>query len=75
MCDQQKLKRRLHRFVRVYTYQNATLLEITCRGSLMIALVQDSFSMVAINPVTLKKNCVKMRFIDDGTVIFYLLVG
>ena len=28
-----KLKRRLHRLVRVYTCQNATLLEITCRGS------------------------------------------
>ena len=28
-----KLKRRLHRLVWVYTCQNATLLEITCRGS------------------------------------------
>ena len=28
-----KLKRRLHRLVWVYTFQNATLLEITCRGS------------------------------------------
>ena len=28
-----KLKRRFHRLVRVYTCQNATLLEITCRGS------------------------------------------
>ena len=28
-----KLKRRLHRLVRVYTCQNATLLEITCQGS------------------------------------------
>ena len=27
------LKRRLHRLVCVYTYQNATLLEITCCGS------------------------------------------
>ena len=41
----------------------------------MIALVQDSFSMVAINPVTLKKKCVEIGFIDDGIVIFYLLVG
>ena len=30
-----KLKRRLHRFVLVYTCQNATLLEITCRGSIL----------------------------------------
>ena len=30
-----KLKRRLHRLVWVYTCQNATLLEITCRGSNM----------------------------------------
>ena len=28
-----KLKRRMHRLVWVYTCQNATLLEITCRGS------------------------------------------
>ena len=28
-----KLKRRLHRFVWVYSCQNATLLEITCHGS------------------------------------------
>ena len=28
-----KLKRRLHRLVWVYTCKNATLLEITCRGS------------------------------------------
>ena len=28
-----KVKRRLHRFVLVYAFQNATLLEITCRGS------------------------------------------
>ena len=28
-----KLKRGLHRLVRVYTCQNATLLKITCRGS------------------------------------------
>ena len=29
-----KLKRRLQRFVRVYTCQNATLLETSCHGSL-----------------------------------------
>ena len=28
-----KLTRRLHRIIRVYTCQNTTLLEITCRGS------------------------------------------
>ena len=28
-----KIERRLHRLVRVYTLQNATLLEITCHGS------------------------------------------
>ena len=31
-----KLKRRLHRLVWVYPCQNATLLEITCRGSIMM---------------------------------------
>ena len=31
-----KLKRRLHRLVWVYSFQNATLLEITCRGSFVI---------------------------------------
>ena len=31
-----KLKTRLHRLVWVYTYQNATLLEITCHGSLIL---------------------------------------
>ena len=30
-----KLERRLHRLVWVYSCQNATLLEITCRGSIM----------------------------------------
>ena len=30
-----KLKRRLHRLVWVYTCQNATLLEITCHGSII----------------------------------------
>ena len=34
-----KLKRRLQRLVRVYTCQNATLLEITCRGSNVLALI------------------------------------
>ena len=32
-------KRRLHRLVCVYTCQNATLLEITCRGSIFFLLV------------------------------------
>ena len=36
-----KLKRRLQRLVRVYTCQNAILLEITCRGSLSMR-VEDS---------------------------------
>ena len=30
-----ELKRRLHRLVRVYTCQNATLLGITCHGSII----------------------------------------
>ena len=30
-----KLKRRLQRLVRVYTYQNATLMEISCTGSIL----------------------------------------
>ena len=34
-----KLKRRLQRLVRVYIYQNATWLEITCYGSIMIEQV------------------------------------
>ena len=33
-----KLKMRLHRLVWVYTCQNATLLEITCRGDIIIPL-------------------------------------
>ena len=33
-----KLKSRLHRLVCVYTCQNATLLEITCQGSIIIIL-------------------------------------
>ena len=32
-----KLKRGLHRFLGVYTCQNATLLEITCHGSIVVA--------------------------------------
>ena len=34
-----KLKRRLHRLVRVYTCQNAALLEISCHGSFIIGTV------------------------------------
>ena len=32
----------LHRLVRVYTCQNATLLEITCRGSFIKVLMGNS---------------------------------
>ena len=35
-------KRRLHRLVCVYTCQNATLLEITCRGSIFFVGIQNS---------------------------------
>ena len=38
-----KLKKRLHRLVRVYTCQNATLLEITCCGSILICNYLVSF--------------------------------
>ena len=33
-----KLKRKLHRLVWVYTCQNATLLDITCHGSIIVSL-------------------------------------
>ena len=33
------VKRRLHRFIRVYTCQNTTLLEITCRGSIVFRVI------------------------------------
>ena len=38
------IKRRLHRLIRVYTCQNATLLEITCRG-LIINLFKSKFDI------------------------------
>ena len=34
-----KLKRRLHRLIWVYTCQNATLLEIWCRGSIILCIL------------------------------------
>ena len=37
------LKRRLHRLVRVYTCQNATLLEISCYGSLIFPQIIDKY--------------------------------
>ena len=40
-----KLKRRLHRVVGVYTFQNATLLEITCRGSLCSSKTQTNLGI------------------------------
>ena len=36
ICAVSKLNRRLHRLIRVYICQNATLLEITCRSSYLI---------------------------------------
>ena len=48
-----KLKRRLHRLVRVYTCQNATLLEISCTCSIILLLLSLCYSkdafFVAIN--------------------------
>ena len=53
-----KLKRRLHRLVWVYNCQNATLLEIKCRGSFVIwecsmFEIQHSFGSQIILPVIL----------------------
>ena len=41
-----KLNRRLHRLVGVYTCQNATLLEITCRGSYVNQCQHASYSLL-----------------------------
>ena len=41
------LKRGLHRLVRVYTCQNATLLEITCHGSFVFVFVILSHQLLA----------------------------
>ena len=43
-----KLKRRLHRLVWVYTCQNATLLEITCRGSNFNRVCWWLFSVIVL---------------------------
>ena len=40
-----KLKRRLHKLVRVYSCQNATLLEITCCGSYISYLLRNFYGL------------------------------
>ena len=53
------LNRRLHRLVWVYTYQNATLLEITCRGSIMS---KDSLGYVVLMWIQTFWNCLKLWY-------------
>ena len=50
-----KLKRRLHRLVCVYICQNATLLEITCHGSINFyyALLTKGLEIIAISNETI----------------------
>ena len=50
-----QLKKRLHRLIWVYTCQNATLLEITCRGSFTFCIVLQNnqrlyLSLPSLNP-------------------------
>ena len=44
-----KLKRRLQKLVWVYTCQNATLLEITCCGSIILFWLSNVISVYYIN--------------------------
>ena len=47
-----KFKRRLHRLVWVYTFQNATLLETTCRGSNLFNFAMVHHADAELLPVT-----------------------
>ena len=55
-----KLKRRLHRLIRVYTCQNATLLEISCHGS-------NWFSFILLQVVKLIPDILRAASLSLGT--------
>ena len=68
-----KLNRRLHRLVWVYICQNATLLEITCRGSkknlAIIFLNSEMLSLSGSNFWSIYRG----PFLGDGSVVVDLL--
>ena len=72
-----KLKRRLHRLVWVYTFQNATLLEISCHGSYFVpTLASVLFQCTCIYRVsnriiclTRSSKCFRNRYDDTDMVV------
>ena len=65
-----KFNRRLHRLVWVYSCQNATLLEITCRGSIMIQV--HCYSLWLYNADTYAQPKIQLRHkLENKFCYFY----